>query len=174
MDVLTPLTPAAAALVLASCYSPDLRDCTVTCTSSADCAGAQVCGADHFCADAARAGTCSITDADSAPDARDVPGMSDARGLSDAPIEDASLDAPPDAALHLVVIGRGDLIAGNDTCDMDCRFALPIAPIDVVAVAGPDQVLDGWFLGPCIGSTSSTCTVTPPATVGVKFHKHDH
>ncbi|HSN28352.1 MAG TPA: hypothetical protein VLT45_18835, partial [Kofleriaceae bacterium] len=40
----------AAAALLAGCYSPDLRDCTVSCASSADCAGAQVCNASHLCA----------------------------------------------------------------------------------------------------------------------------
>ncbi|HET9622508.1 MAG TPA: hypothetical protein VFP84_14145, partial [Kofleriaceae bacterium] len=41
-----------------ACYSPELHDCTLSCATSADCAGGQVCGADKLCAAPATAGRC--------------------------------------------------------------------------------------------------------------------
>jgi len=152
------LARAAALAALAGCYSPDLRDCTVSCASSADCAGAQVCGSDHFCAQPAAAGTCTRTAPDAAVPATDA----------------APPDAPATAMLELVVTGHGQLVAGSHLCMTDCTYELPLVPIDVVAVGAGDQTFDKWTLGPCVGSQSTTCTVTPPATVGVKFHKADH
>ncbi len=35
---------------LAGCYEPELRDCTVHCTSASDCTGGQVCRKDGWCA----------------------------------------------------------------------------------------------------------------------------
>lgn len=163
---------------LAACYSPDVRDCTVSCASSADCAGAQVCGADHLCAMPAIAGTC----ARQPPPGVDA-ATGDAPALEDAPVVpvDAAIDAapmpdaPPTGALHLKITGHGQLVAGGNSCAMDCTFQLPQVPIDVVAVAAGDQVLESWTEGPCAGMTTTTCTVTPPVTVGAKFHKgHDH
>jgi hypothetical protein len=169
------LSRAAALACLAACYSPDVRDCSVTCESSADCAGAQVCGGDHFCAMPEIAGTCAHQQA--MPDAGDAPPDA-ARDAGVTPPADAALpDAPPDApatgALHLKVGGHGQLVAGVHTCTMDCTFQVPLVTIDVVAVGLGDQVLDKWTEGPCVGSHAMTCTVTPPVTVGAKFHKDD-
>jgi hypothetical protein len=88
---------AAAGLALAGCYSPSLRDCTVSCGSASDCATGQVCGADGMCASPAVAGRC-----DAQVDA----------GHPDAP---AGLDAAlPDAArtvrLTVQILGRGSVI----------------------------------------------------------------
>lgn len=164
------LTRTAALLAIAGCYSPDLRDCTVTCATSDDCAGAQVCGADHLCAVVAKAGTCARA---TTPDAATP--ATDGSVAGDAPPADA---APPDAptlgALELVVSGHGQLVAGSHLCTMDCTFMVPLQPIEVVAVASGDQSFDMWTVGPCVGSQSTTCTATPPVTVGVKFHKADH
>ena len=167
------------ALALApACYSPDLRDCAVTCESSADCAGAQVCGADHFCAAPAIAGTCARLRRDAG-----ASGDVDAPGAApDAPHgkpHDAPppVDAPPMAALHLHVDGHGALVAGVRTCTMDCTYAVPPGvPIDVDAVPASGQMFDSWTMGPCVGSTSTSCLVTPVGTitVGVRFRKTDH
>lgn len=169
------LARVATVAALSGCYSPDLRDCTVTCASSADCAGAQVCGSDHFCARPASAGTCARTQSDgggppgdAGPDASAPP---DAGGN---PPRDAAPDAAPTGVLQLQVMGHGELVAGSHMCSTDCMFELPLVPVDVVAVAAGDQAFDGWTIGPCVGSPSTTCTVTPPATVGVRFHKGDH
>jgi hypothetical protein len=166
------LSRALALVALASCYSPDLRDCTVSCASSSDCAGAQVCGADHFCALPAVAGSCGHPQG--LPDGG--PGDAAADGPVDArvtPPADAAPDAPQTAGLHLKVGGHGQLAAGTNTCTMDCTYQLPLVPIDVVATGAGDQVFEKWTEGPCMGMQTTTCTVTPPATVGVKFHKVD-
>jgi hypothetical protein len=170
------LARAAALTALAGCYSPDLRDCTVTCASSADCVGSQICGADHFCSMPAKAGTCSRT----TPDASIT--MIDASPAVDAhpppPIDAHQPPPPPDAAtlesLELVLMGHGHLVTGSHTCDTDCTYMLPLQPVDVVAVAGGDWMFSGWTVGPCIGSQSTTCTVTPPAIVGARFRKGDN
>lgn len=47
----------------AGCYSPSLRDCTVTCAAASDCGGGQICGADGYCAAPSVAGRCTSTDA---------------------------------------------------------------------------------------------------------------
>jgi hypothetical protein len=167
------LSRAAALACLAACYSPDVRDCSITCASSADCAGAQVCGADHFCAIPEIAGTCGRQrpDAGGADAARDDGPPPDA-GVT--PPADAALpDAPVTGALHLTVMGHGALVAGSHTCTGDCTYQVPLVTIDVVAVAMGDQVLDKWTEGPCAGSHAMTCTVTPPVTVAAKFHKDD-
>jgi hypothetical protein len=169
------LTRVVALATLTACYSPDLRDCTVTCASSADCAGAQVCGADHFCAVPAIAGTCAMQPPATVDAGRDDAGA-DARPAHDAgvtPPADAAPDAPATGALHLKVGGHGQLVAGANTCTMDCTYQLPLVPIDVVATGLGDFVFDKWTEGPCTGMHTPTCTVTPPVTVGVKFHKGD-
>ena len=160
----------AALLAIAGCYSPDLRDCTVSCATSDDCAGSQVCGTDHFCAVPAKAGTCaSSMMADAGLPA------TDATAAGDAPPADAEQpDGPSLGALELVVMGHGQLVAGSHICSMDCTFMVALDPIEVVAVGSADQTFEKWTVGPCVGSQSTTCTATPPVTVGVKFHKADH
>jgi hypothetical protein len=142
----------------------------VSCATSADCAGSQVCGADHLCSTAAKAGTCSriVPDAAIEPDdAAVLPGDA-------GPVDAAGPDAPTVGALELVVMGHGQLVAGPHTCSSDCTYMVPLAPIDVQAIAGEDQAFVGWTVGPCVGSQATSCTVTPPAIVGAKFHKGDH
>jgi hypothetical protein len=167
------LARAAALAVLAGCYSPDLRDCTVSCATSADCAGSQVCGADHFCSAAAKAGTCSRIGPDAAIDDDDAALPGDAPRDA-APADAPAPDAPAQGALELVVMGHGQLVAGPHTCSSDCTYMVPLAPIDVQAIAAADQKFVGWTVGPCVGSLATTCTVTPPAIVSAKFHKDDH
>ena len=157
---------------LAGCYSPDLRDCTVTCASSADCAGAQVCGADHLCVQPAASGTCARIAGDAAV------AMPDG-GTTDAPTpRDAALpDAPGPVKLHLKVDGHGELVAGTQTCAMDCTYEVAYGvAIEIAAIAAADQRFDAWTAGPCMGSSTTICTVTPTAdvTLGAKFRKVDH
>jgi hypothetical protein len=150
---------AAAGLVLAGCYSPSLRDCTVSCGSAADCATGQVCGADGMCASPAVAGRCAAVDA----------------GAPDAPASrDAGLpDAPPDAArtvrLTVQIMGKGSVaIAGVGGCSSqdpdrgNCVYdvvagapltaqAMPIAPTDAFAL---------WSSITCAGQ-GARCQFTP-------------
>jgi len=175
------LARVAAALVLvAGCYSPDLRDCTVSCASSADCAGAQVCSSDHFCA--ATGTTCSGMTApsdgalgDGGP--HDVPkdaALHDARPIDAAPPIDAP---PPTVDLHLHIDGHGALAFIGGSCTMDCHYqVLTGVPVQIGAYPGNGQRLDQWTQGPCMGSHSQSCTVTPTAalTVAARFKKDDN
>lgn len=150
---------AAAGLVLAGCYSPALRDCTVSCGSAGDCATGQVCGADGMCASPAVAGRCSLVDA----------------GTLDGPVHhDAGLpDAPPDAArtvrLTVQIMGKGSVtipgVGGCSSQDPDkgnCMYdvvpgvpltaqAMPIAPTDAFAM---------WTSITCAGQ-GARCQFTP-------------
>ena len=168
----------AAASLLASCYSPDLRDCTVSCASSADCAGAQVCNASHLCAekDVACSTMTTMPPRDAASDST-VP--ADARN---APPVDAAppppIDAPPPPVIvHLHVDGHGTLTTGTTVCQDDCNVSVaPGTPVNVVAQGLGDQHFVGWTMGPCVGSQLPTCALTPTmnVTVGARFHKEDH
>src|SRR5688572_992995 len=88
---------------IAGCYSPEVRDCTLTCSAASDCVDGQVCGSDHFCAAPAIAGQCASLPGGDAGD-----GIRDAGVI--APIADARPDAP-DAATHttlsLMIDGQG-------------------------------------------------------------------
>lgn len=173
MAVLKSALAITALAALPACYTPDLRDCTVTCASASDCVGGQVCGADHLCAAPAIAGTCAHlgTDGGVAVD-DDAPGVDDAaRPPHDGP---PPPDAPPFVMLHFHVDGHGELVAGAFVCTADCTDQVPTGvPIDVVANATEDQMFVQWTAGPCMGSKTPTCTVTPKMDmmVAAKFAK---
>jgi hypothetical protein len=156
---------AAVGLALAGCYSPSLRDCTVSCGSAGDCATGQVCGTDGMCASPAIAGRCTLVDA----------GTHDAPAHPDAPApRDAGLpDAPPDAArpvrLTVQIMGKGSVtIAGVGSCSSqdpdkgNCVYdvvagvplsaqAMPITPTDMFAM---------WTSITC-GGQGARCQFTP-------------
>lgn len=172
MAVLRSTLAIAVLAALPACYTPDLRDCTVTCASSADCVGGQVCGGDHYCAAPDVAGTCARLGADAGlPVDDDAPPAQDARPRPDGP------PPPQYVMLHFHVDGHGEIVAGAFTCTADCvDHVLKGVPIDVVANATEDQDFVQWTAGPCMGSTSPTCTVTPTmdVMVGAKFAKMGH
>lgn len=162
-------TGAAALALLAGCYSPSLRDCTVACAGPADCAPSQVCGADGMCASPEMAGRCAMeTDAGPMP----MPEPRDA-AVADAP-------APPDASPPLVrlrvqVDGRGSVIIdGRGTCSsMDpshgnCMYDIPVGVAQrVQAMAiGPDDEFTGWTSFVCAGQ-APMCTFTPLVATAV-------
>ena len=157
------------AVGLAACYSPSLRDCTVTCSAASDCASGQVCGGDHFCAAPVIAGTCATPvqlDAD-------IDGA-----LADAAIDaraaDAAIDAALFVALHLHVDGKGTLLLdGGGSCRSDCMLSVPRAePSTLRAIADADQMFDRWTSPTCAGQPA-TCTFTPlvATTVNARFRK---
>jgi len=138
----TSLRIALAAALLAGCYAPELRDCTVACSDSTDCAGDQVCGGDGYCA------------------APDLAGMCNGE------------PAPPKVSLRARVAGRGALeVAGVGTCTTDCTWPVAAgSTVQARAIEG-DQEFDRWTTDNCAGQ-SQTCTLAMTASVivGVKFH----
>ena len=161
-------------LVAAACYSPQPRDCTVSCETDDDCVNSQICSPAGMCAAPQSADECVAFGA--AADAR----IGDARVVTSdgALVPDA---APPSDAASVVVIAvtvtgkNGTVtIAPGESCtapamsmSMTCTF--PVVrdlPVTLRAVAGPGNIVfDGWT-GACSGS-ASTCVVTPlqPTTV---------
>lgn len=145
-------------LALAGCYAPDARNCTVTCAAAKDCIGAQVCGADHFCAAPDVAGHCSAVDAAvRSPDAR--------------------RDAPPDGEDHdvtltLMIMGKGTVAVDAITsCGGNCIVKVPAGVMRTLTATpdDPDKPFQMW-MNACTG-TVPTCTLTPTTDlqIGAKF-----
>ena len=147
---------AAAGLALAGCYSPALRDCTVSCGSASDCATGQVCGADGMCASPAAAGQCrTLVDA----------------GNLDAPAHpDAALpDAGRTVRLTVQIMGKGSVIVeGVGACSSldpskgNCMYDV-VAGVPLTAQANPIDASDMfamWSSIACAGQ-SARCQVTP-------------
>jgi hypothetical protein len=88
-------------VVVAGCYGPAVRDCTITCATGDRCAPGQVCGSDGWCASPSVAGHCRTT----SPDAHVAP-PPDAR----APIDAASL----------CPLGCTGGTCDGDVCVIDC------------------------------------------------------
>lgn len=145
------------AIVIAGCYDPAVRDCTITCAAAGDCAAGQVCGGDKLCAAPDVAGTCRT------------------RGGADAHV-------PPDAAraqLHLMVQGPGTLAdsGGTRVCTDDCTFDVtPGESVTLIATPLDHKDLDRWTTSNCTGqdpeNPALTCSVTivpPITTVGARF-----
>lgn len=165
----------------AGCYSPELRDCSVQCTTSTDCGGGQICGSDQYCASPERAGHCAQI---AGPD-----GGADPDGRPDArPPRDAMIDAPIpiDAFVHpylrLKVIGKGRIdAAGIGSCDTesanagDCRYDIDLGmPIDLHAEPADGYELDTWTSAICANAPGLDCTFTPTTVesyVSVRFRK---
>jgi hypothetical protein len=176
------LAPAVAGLVaVAGCYSPSLRDCTVTCSAESDCAAGQVCGDDGLCAGPDLAGHCSAPMP--APDAGPGPGSRpDAAIAVDAgPAIDAAPppDAPAFVALRIQIDGKGTVfVDGRFGCSStgpqkgDCTYDVARGVAQTIrAVSMPDPFLS-WTSVTCRG-TNPVCTVTPTVSVIVvaKFGK---
>ena len=149
-------------LLPTACYSPELRDCSVTCSSATECASDQVCTAAGFCA--APGVTCTLLQPP--PDAG-----------SDAAVHDAPADAPPAAhgLLHVRVMDKGKVnVAGVGTCDEDCMYVVVLdTALDARAVPAEDRELERWTSDACSGQ-DETCTFTPsqPITqLSAKFRK---
>lgn len=150
---------AAAGLALAGCYSPSLRDCTVSCGSASDCATGQVCGADGMCASPAVAGRCAA--------------QVDAGHDAPAPPDAALADAPPDAGrtvrLTVQVMGKGSVtVEGVGTCSSqdpdrgNCVYNVPPgAPLTAEATPiTATDVFTMWSSSTCAGQ-GARCQFTP-------------
>jgi hypothetical protein len=160
MGVLRVRDVLAIALGGASCYSPELRDCTVSCASQNDCANGQVCGADQFCAAPEVAGHCSSLPSDAGGDDRD------------AGAGDGKLDAAPDpivmVPMHLKIDGDGRVtVTGQLTCEKqgsqngDCQYQVTLGlPITLDAQPYNGHQFERWTGAPC-SAQGTTCTFIP-------------
>lgn len=178
MAVLRPGVAVAMALAFASCYSPELRDCTVSCASQNDCAFGQVCGADQFCAAPEIAGRCSSLPGDAGQDDRDG-------GIIDGKVETRP-DAAPDALvmvpLHLKIDGDGRvLVAGQVTCEKqgpqngDCMYQLTLGEtVTLTAQPYESSTFERWNGAPCMlqGETCAFIT-TASADIHARFRRDD-
>jgi hypothetical protein len=170
---------ASLASIAAGCYSPELRDCTLTCNAASDCADGQVCGSDHFCAAPGIAGQCAFLPGDAGGSNRD--GGIDAPKMPDARPDAAMPDAPTHAVLTISIEGKGRVTVQTiGTCDESgpqnghCTYAVPLnLAITVQAQPYEDQRFDKWTTPVCASMSMPSCTFTPvgPTTVGVKFRK---
>jgi hypothetical protein len=168
MEVLAAL---AAAALLAACYQPTLRDCTVSCASPGDCASGQVCGADGMCAAPGVAGHCAMIAPDAGPP-------------HDGAVRDA-IGAHPDAAptvrLTVIVMGKGSVVLDDgSTCSSvepqrgNCSY--DVAPGIVITAQATaiqlDQIFTRWTSMTCSGAPAR-CTFTPDmaTTISARFDK---
>lgn len=162
--------------IAGGCYSPELRDCTLTCASPDDCADGQVCGTDHFCAAPELAGTCSSLPVDAGVKPRDA--------AIDAPKMDARPDAGPlQVVLTIAIEGRGRVrVRDVGTCEKaaphkgHCDFVVPWgAFVTVEADAYDDWRLDRWTTPVCALVPFDSCgfVATQDTSVGVRFRRED-
>ncbi len=141
------LRAASIAFVLAGCYSPELADCAVACSSEADCGDGQTCSEQRLCAGAGV--SCNAFEGDAAVTA-------------DGPVEpDAS---PPQTMLRIHVTDQGEVrIPGHAPCTMadDCRISVDSgATVTLTAEPLNDRVFEKWEEA-CEGQLTKTCTLMP-------------
>jgi hypothetical protein len=173
MEVLATI---AAAALLAGCYEPSLRDCTVHCASPGDCAPGQLCGVDGMCAAPGVAGHCAMV----APDAG--AGLDAPAPPRDAAVAvDARPDAMPMARLTVQIMGKGSVVLdGSMTCSSEapqrgmCVYSVPPG-VAITAQATPiqlDQLFTMWTSSVCSGQ-GARCTFMPvdPTTISARFEK---
>jgi hypothetical protein len=117
----------AALLALAGCYDPELRDCTVTCATPADCAGGQLCSQDGFCVGRAFAGACTqhVLPPDAKSHAKDAaePDGEDEAGLCVQGCANGTCDAHGVCVIDCTAMGA---------CDMNDVICPPNLPCRVV------------------------------------------
>ena len=141
----------ASTLLLASCYSPEALDCTVTCAAASECAEGQVCGSDGFCAAPSVAGHCG------GPDGGMVSSLVSLR---------VRLEGPGKVTVDEVGL------CDSETADSKaCMFSVHKGvALHLKAQAKHDREFVEWTIG-CSGS-DETCSLTPVTgltEVGAKF-----
>ncbi len=131
------------ALNLVGCYSPELADCTVTCSSDGDCGDGQSCGEQGLCSAGA---TCT-------------PAGSDAAVTADSP------DATPQTMLRVKITDQGVVNIPDQTqCTMElseCSYTVDRG-VEIQLTAEPlnDRIFEKWEEA-CTGQLTPTCTITP-------------
>lgn len=157
----------AAALVAAlpGCYEPSLRDCSLACSASSDCAGDQVCGEDGLCAAPDVAGHCAAMGSDGID--------------AGVPKPDAMMPPPPppptNVELRVQIMGKGSIIVDNrGVCSSqgstkgDCTFLVPVGAAQTVRALSIQigESFQSWTSPTCKDATA-ICTFTPSAAVTV-------
>jgi len=153
---------------LPACYSPSLRDCTVSCASASDCASGQVC-ASGLCT-SPDTGTCERVDA----------GVHDAAAASH--IDAAVIDAPPTVIVHVQIDGKGTVVLDNyGACSSqngqngNCSFTVTAHAAQTIRVSllPPGDPFVGWTSMTC-KTAGAVCSFTPsgPTTIVGKFDKN--
>lgn len=161
---------------LAGCYSPEVRDCTVSCASLHDCVRGQICGADGLCAAPEIAGRCAsvLADGGSSHDA----GNHDGGSPPDATV---SPDAPSTVSLHVQITGKGSVVViGRGTCSSqdpqggNCRYDLVAGVPQTVSAVDiqPKVRFSMWTSETCSGQ-GATCTFVPTAAT-IIVPRFDH
>lgn len=165
-------------LAAAGCYSPSVRDCTVSCGSPDDCAAGQVCGHDGMCAAPEVAGRCAML----APDAGSRDGG--APHGDGGPPRDGSVDARPDAStvrLTVQISGKGRVdVEGVGACSSldpqkgNCAYDV-MPGITLTALADQiqsDQVFTRWTSTTCSGEgPRCVFTLLAATTITARFDK---
>jgi len=159
-----------AVIALSGCYSPALRDCTVSCASPDDCAAGQICGGAGLCVAHDLAAPCGASSVDAGP-------RGDAAVMRDAPSGDAA--SPDLVPLDVQVTGKGSVVVdGKGTCSSEdpqrgnCTYRVAPGVALVVHAVGIqfNQVFAAWSSTTCSGA-GATCSFTPTAatTLAARF-----
>jgi len=157
-------TLAAGLLAATGCYDPQLRDCSVSCTSAADCAPTQTCGSDGKCAAPEHAGNCGALEV---IDAGTTDGSSDGRVIDgpNVPVDAATMQV----VLQIEIKDQGAVnVQGIGTCAYTapmhiCQFGVPQgAPRLLTASPATDFRFEKWEDPTCLGQ-DETCTFIPTA-----------
>ena len=132
------------AALLAGCYDPELRDCTVDCSSADECADGQVCGSDGMCAAPEAAGQCG--------------GSAPSR---------VSLRVTVDGHGEVVVDDRGSCVADEAPCMYS--FVAGTTVTLHARTLDDEKPFEQWT-GACAGQ-SATCSLAATAAmnVGARF-----
>jgi hypothetical protein len=152
---------ACAIAIVAGCYSPDVRECALSCETSADCAAGQVCSAAKMCASPSVA--CG-SDGE----------VVDAGIVHDAPAKhtDAAIavDAPivPVVTITVMVMGMGTITLDGAPCTTGmCVLDVPAnEPATAVATGEGDQTFQSWTSMTC-KNEPATCTFTPTTATNI-------
>lgn len=147
----------AALPALAGCYSPEVRDCAVSCATPDDCTGGQICGRDRLCAMPARAGHCASGPVDG--------------GRRRDPDAASGRDAAALVTLNVQVTGKGSVfVAGQGTCSSldaqhgECTYDIPlnVTQTAYAITIQPSERFSKWTSTTC-SSDGERCMFIPVA-----------